>query len=136
MHNPGPSLRGQALGSAVKLFHDVAIASNNAALSYRIKAELGKLEKTILSQMGVAEQNRQQSIGNLGVLVVVGIQEWEFADPTGTKARTFLSMHTGGVGTNFKEVLESYIRTPSIVQGVPRGWLRKEMYLWVTRESH
>jgi hypothetical protein len=120
----GPSARGQAVGAGVELLHQLSISLGNMALSWRVKRELENLQPRIDAQMPETG----------GVLVCVGLQEWARPDPTGHKARTFLSIHVAGSGPDMPTVLQRYRDQPRIVQGPPRGWVRVDQFVWVTRK--
>jgi hypothetical protein len=114
--------KAQAVGGAVKLLHRASIALNSFALSKRVEDELKKLEpriEKVLPEKG-------------GVLVIIGVKEWAIPDATGTRARSYLSMHIAGAGSSPKTVLGRYRSMPQLVQGTAKGWRRVEEYVWVT----
>lgn len=133
LHKGGTSVRGKAIGSAVELLHSVSFTLNRWAVGHRIKSELRRMDGDIRKAIANYEAAQRQSNPQIGVLVVAGVQEWERPDPTGSKAQTFLSIHIGGIGTNYTEVVRKYRNTPKMVQGAPDGWVRKDAYIWVTR---
>ena len=118
----GPSARGQAVGAGVELFHQGVIALGGWLLSNRIDRELKDLQPEIDKVMP----------DKGGVLVCVGLQEWEIPDATGTKAQMFLSIHVAGSGPDMRSVLMRYLEQPRLVQGTPSGWVRVDKYVWVT----
>ena len=131
----GPSARGTAVAAGVKLLHKASVALNRWSVSYRVNRELEKMAEKIEQAMQAYEVRFQACMSDTGVLVVVGTMEWEHPDATGTRAQSFLSIHIGGAGSDARKVLREYLATPSMVQGAPRGWRRKDAYIWVTRES-
>lgn len=118
----GPSSKGQAIGAGVKLLHKCAVALNDWSISYRVNQELKKISSTIMEKMPRGG----------GVLVCVGLQEWEYPDPTGTRAKMFLSIHIAGSGNDPVFILNRYLSQPQIVQGAPKGWRRRDLFIWVT----
>jgi len=108
----------------VELSHKATVALNGWAVQYRVNKELDKLKAEIEKKMPAKG----------GVLVCVGIQEWEMPDAAGAKAQSFLSIHIAGFGTDYNSVLQHYQSQPSLLQGAPKGWLRKDVFIWATRE--
>ncbi len=121
----GPSVGGQAVGAGIKLLHKALTALNGFSVAWRTERELEKLSSEINAQMPAKG----------GVLVCVGIEEWKYPDPTGFKAKGFLSIHIAGVGSDREKVLKDYLSTPVIVQGPSKGWVRKNCFIWVTRKG-
>lgn len=134
-HRPmssGPSSRGAALASGVKLLRKASIALNQWAISYRVNREIEKLTPDISRAMSDFEGGQQCHV-DTGVLVVIGIQESEHTDATGLRGQAFLSIHLGGAGSSPNQVLRRYLYQAKIVQGGPRSWRRIDKYLWITR---
>jgi hypothetical protein len=117
----GPSACGLAVGGGVKLFAAFSVALNGWAVSHRVNQELDRLAPEIQRQMP----------RNGGVLVCVGIQEWDTPDPTGFRAQTFLSLHIAGSGQTPETVVQQYVRQPRMVQGAPKGFRRRDVFVWV-----
>lgn len=129
-----PSAGGLAVGAGVKLLHKASQALNGSAVKSRVNSEIEKLKPQINTALDRLEQQHRQSLKDAGVLLVVGIQEWERPDATGARAQMFLSIHIGGVGTSPADVIRAYNNQPRLVQGPARGWVRKDDYIWVSRE--
>ena len=119
----GPSASGRALGAGVKLVHAASKALNEWAVSSRVEREIEARRAEIERQMPAAG----------GLLLCIGMQEWETPDATGTRARSFLSLHIVGGGLNPRSLLERYLSQPQLVQGAPGGWRRRDEFVWVTR---
>jgi hypothetical protein len=119
----GQSMKGKAVGSAIELLHKAAVALNGWAISYRVNKEIGKLSHKIDKLIPAAK----------GVLICVGIKEWEMPDATGAKAQSFLSIHIAGWGNDPKKLVHDYLIHPRLVQGASEGWVRKDVFLWVTK---
>ena len=118
----GPSSRGNALNAAVNLGQKASVALNQWAVSWRVNNEMAKR---------ASEIDRMLHPGG-GVLLCVGIQEDEFAGDGGIRRQTFLSLDIVGGGMNPQALLSRYLAQAKIVQGVPRGWRRRDEFLWVT----
>lgn len=86
--------------------------------------EIKKIEPQIIKQLTPFPSH--------GCLIVVGIKEWAIPDPTGTRAQAFLSLYIGGSGLNYNVVLKNHFSVPRMSQGAPKGWRRKEKYVWAT----
>jgi hypothetical protein len=121
----GPSTGGQAVAAGVKLLHKASKAMNEWAVSWRVNREI---------EARAAEINRVMP-PNGGVLLCVGTQEWEQPDFTGSRAQSFLSLHVVGGGSDPVALLNRYLSQPQLVQGAPKGWRRRDAYVWVTRAS-
>lgn len=120
-----PNTQGGNGGSVVKLAQKLVIGLNDYSVGYRIKRELKRMNEKIKKTLGTKS----------GVLVVAQIKEWELPDPTGNRAKAFLSMHIGGAGENFRIVLKRYLNGKRIVQGTGKGWRPSgNHYIWVTEE--
>jgi hypothetical protein len=131
--NTGPSPRGAALGARVQLLAKASRALNGWAVSFNANRQIEKLKPQILSLMSRHEAQARQTLPDLGVLLVVGIQ---FADPSKFAAdpgQVLLGVHIGSVGTNFRFVLNQYIHQPKIVAGASKDWKRRDVFVWVTR---
>jgi len=126
-----PSTRGQAVAAGVKLFQKSSIALNRYAVSRRIEKEIDKIHPQIEEAMSTYENKIRQNRPDTGVLVVVGISE--FQDPTGARLQSFLGIHIGGAGSDYASVLKRYQNTPRLVQGAAKGSRRIDKYFWVTR---
>jgi len=118
----GPSSAGVAIGAGVKLLQKAMIALNGWAVAHRTNAEIKNLETKI----------RQLMPKGGGVMLCVGIQEWEMPDPTGARAQSFLSLHIVDAGTSPATILKKYLHQARLTQGAAKGWKRKDVYLWVT----
>jgi hypothetical protein len=129
----GPSARGTAIGAGVKLLAKASTALNGWAVSFNVNRQIEKLKPEILSLMTRHEAQVRQSVPDLGVLVVVGIQKGDpkkfFADP----GRMVIGAHIGGVGTDYREVLNQYLGQAKIVQGPSKDWIREDAFVWITR---
>ena len=119
----GPSATGDAVGAGVQLLQKAAIALNGWAVSWRVNRELTARSAEIRASIPPGG----------GVLVRVGIQEWAQADSTGARAQTFLSLVIAGSGRDPTAVLWKYVNQPHLQQGAPPGWVRRDVYIWVTR---
>jgi hypothetical protein len=131
----GPSTRGAAVGAGIKLLQKASKALNGFAVSYRVTREIDKLQPKILNLMSAFEAREEQSVPGLGVLVVVGIQSGDPAKFVADPGKMFLSIHIGGVGTDFRQTVKKYIRRPKIVAGPSRDWVREDHFVWVTRSN-
>jgi hypothetical protein len=129
----GPSARGAAVAAGVELLHSASIRLNMWSVTYRVNKELEKLAPKIEQAMLNYEALNKNPPATTGVLVVVGLKEWEHPDPTGTRAQGYLNMHIGGVGDNFRTVVGRYLSIPGFVQDAPKGWRRETAYVWATR---
>jgi hypothetical protein len=118
----GPSTKGQAVGASVELLHKAVVGLGSLGLGWRINQEIEKLEPEI----------RKAMPRNGGVLICVGVKEWEHADPVGAKARMFLNMHVAGAGSRPDQVVKQYLARPRMVQAAPKGWVRVDEFIWVT----
>jgi hypothetical protein len=115
--------------------HKASKALNGFAISYRATSEIEKLKPKILNQMSAFEARAKQSIPGLGALVVVGIQGGDPRKFVGDPGKMFLSVHIGGVGTNFQQTVKKYIQRPKIVAGPSKDWVRQDHFVWVTRSD-
>lgn len=120
---PDPTAVGQQVGAGVQLLQQGVLLLNNLGLSRRVNRELVARAKEIRASIPQGG----------GVLVCVGIQEWEHADPTGARAKEFLTLVIAGSGYDPTAVLRGYVMAPHLRQGAPRGWVRRDVYLWVTK---
>ncbi|UCC74800.1 MAG: hypothetical protein JSV86_09705 [Gemmatimonadota bacterium] len=118
----GPSARGQTLGAGVEALHAAVSWLGGLGLAWRISQEFKRLEPQVQKAMP----------RDGGVLVCIGVKEWEHHDAAGAKARMFLNMHIAGAGKRPDQILDRYLKQPRIVQGAPRGWVRKDEFIWVT----
>lgn len=128
-----PSADG--VGAGVKLLHKASKALNGWAVEWRVNQEIDKLRPRIEAAIAEVDKRFHQTRPDAGALLVVGIQEWERPDPTGTRAQTFLSLGIAGSGTSAPEVMRRYRSQPQLVAGAPAGWRRREQFIWVTRST-
>lgn len=119
----GPTVRETGWAAGAKLLQKSIVAINGWAITARINSEIQSRAKQIEAQMPPGG----------GVLLCVGLQEWERPDPTGAKARSFLSLHIVGGGQDPKALLQAYFKTPRLEAGAPTGWRRRDEFVWVTR---
>ena len=77
----------------------------------------------------------QSNRNDIGVLLVIGYQEWSIENYAGDKLKSLLEVAVGGVGLHAKDVVEKYLAMPKVVHGVPRNWTRKESFSWATRSA-
>jgi hypothetical protein len=118
----GPSAEGEAIGAGIKLLQKASVALNSWAVSWRVNREIEAR----------AAQIKRQMPARGGVLLCIGIQEWEAPDPAGVRAQSFLSLHIVGSGPDPVSLLNRYQMQPQLVQGAPKGWRRKDCFIWVT----
>jgi hypothetical protein len=121
----GPSASGLAFAAGVKLLHKASKALNEWAVSWRVNREIEARE---------AEIKRQMPPGG-GVLICVGMQEWDTPDPTGSRAQSFLSLHIVGGGRDPVTLLRRYQMQPQLVLGAPKDWRRRDVFVWVTQST-
>lgn len=91
---------------AVRLLHAAMDTINDFTIALAVNRELNKKIKSIERVMEDFETRIGQCRFDTGVLIVIGFQEWRQPDSTGMKARLFLSLHIGGVGTNLQRVYQ------------------------------
>jgi hypothetical protein len=121
-----PNTQGEIGGGIVKLAQKLVVGLNDFSVGFRIKRELKWMDEKIKKAFG----------NHYGVLVVAQTKEWAIPDPTGNRAKQFLSMHIGGAGDNFRIVLKRYLLKKRFVQGTGEGWRPSENhYIWVTKEQ-
>ena len=125
---------GNAVGGAVKLLHKSIKALNSWAVQYRVNQELKKHEDKIEAELAKVESSLNSG-KQPGVLLAIGLMEWEAPDPTGTRAKAFVYMHIAGSGISPERVLQKYRSVSNLVPGVPRGWRPLTNFVWVTRGS-
>jgi len=113
---PGPS----AWGAGVQLAADFLGWLSDQGLKSSINAKLDSMKKQIDAAMPLTG----------GVLVVIGIQQSEQPDVNGNYARSVLDGYIGGTGATPKVTLDSYLGQSRMEQGVPSGFVRRNLYFW------
>ena len=70
-----------------------------------------------------------------GVLVVVGIQESQQPAFNGQYARSLLDAFVANSGSSPQAAMERYLSQDHLVTGVPDGFVRKNVYFWITKQG-
>jgi len=65
-----------------------------------------------------------------GVLIVIGIQQSAQPDVNGNFVRSVLDGFIGGKGSSPKATLDAYLAQDNLEQGVPDGFVRRDIYIW------
>lgn len=65
-----------------------------------------------------------------GVLVVIGIQQSAQPDVNGRYLRSVLDGYVGGSGATAKATMDAYLANDRLEQGVPQGFVRRNIYFW------
>ena len=105
------------------------------SFTWSIDHAITKKHPDMLKTLEGYEASLGQTKREIGVLMVVGCKEWTIQNGAGNKLKTVMDVMIGGVGGSAADVYESFIATPRIVQGAPKGWTRSELYTWATRNK-
>ena len=130
-----PSGTAKAVGSIAELGQKGMLKLNNASVSYRINSEIENMADEIEKWISNYEKHIKQCRGDIGVLIVANILETSSA--VGSHTKSFHSVHIGGIGTDFRAVVQKYLSEEKIVKGKP--WFAgKETkliseFIWLTR---
>jgi hypothetical protein len=65
-----------------------------------------------------------------GVLVVIGIQQSDQPDANGNYFRSVLDGYIGGPGATPQATMKTYLAQGRLEQGVPKGFVRRNVYFW------
>lgn len=65
-----------------------------------------------------------------GVLVVVGIQQSAQPDNNGDYVRSVLDGYIAGTGPSPQATMDAFLAKDRMEQGVPRGFVRRNVYFW------
>lgn len=121
--NPAASETKQA---GIQLLHSASKALNGWAVEYKVNQEIDSMKPLIISRMPE----------NGGLLLCVQIQAWATPDPAGATAESYLSTHIAGTGSSAEQVLTSYRNQAQYEQGSSKGWKRKQIFVWVTKNKN
>jgi hypothetical protein len=112
-------------GGGVKLAAAFLGWLSDQGLKSNINAKIAELKPQIDKAMPAAG----------GVLIVIGIQQWEQPDNNGNYARSVLDGYIGGTGTTPKTTMEKYLSQDRLDKGAPKGFVRRNVYLWKPASS-
>lgn len=93
---------------------------SDQGLKSKINAKINELKPQIDKAMPA----------NGGVLIVIGIQQWEQPDNNGNYARSALDGYVGGSGATPKEAMDTYVHKDKLEKGAPKGFVRRNVYFW------
>jgi hypothetical protein len=65
-----------------------------------------------------------------GVLLIIGLMEWETPNDLGMRSRSFLSVNVQG-GSTKQAAIEQWQMIPRLLQGAPKGWRVITQYAWL-----
>jgi hypothetical protein len=128
-----PSARATSLGAGIKLLAKAATALNGWAVSRAATREIERLKPEILTLISRHEEQARQTLPDLGVLLVVGIQSGDPKKFAATPGRMLIGVHIAGAGTDFQSVYNAYVSRPQLVAGASKDWIRQDAYVWATR---
>ena len=111
---------GSAWGAGVQLAAAFLGWLSDQGMKSSINAKLNDMKDQINSAM--------PSTG--GVLIVVGIQQSAQPDVNGNFVRSVLDGFIAGKGATPKATLDAYLAQDNLEQGVPDGFVRRDIYIW------
>ena len=118
-----PNIKAQGVGSAADIFHSLARIINRSKVRWDIEDAIEDLMPKINELMPDSLLD--------GVLVCVGIAEWERADLQQFKGHYLLDVYIVGAGKTPSEAIKK--QHPAWLRGAPKGWKRIDRYIWLTK---
>jgi hypothetical protein len=111
---------GSAWTAGAKLATAFLSWLSDQGLKSAINAKLAQMKPQINSAM--------PSSG--GILVVIGIQQSDQPDVNGNYFRLVLDGYIAGVGATPQGTMKTYLAQDRLEQGVPSGFVRRNVYFW------